>query len=231
MARRKAIVVVVEGRSDEEALAYFFESYFDSTKVFVKVMGGDITSDYKVPQSQLVRTLENKIRQKLAVYNVKPADLVQVIHLVDMDGAYIPDSCIQEKDGVSKTFYTLTTIETDKKEKIEKRNAWKRASVNLLSSKDTIFRSVPYHVYYMSCNLDHVLHDNPNLTPAGKMQKAVEFAMRHEGSDGTARFIEFISTSSFAVSLPYRESWEMIQQGCRSLERHTNLGLCFKENA
>ena len=36
-------------------------------------------------------------------------------------------------------------------------------------------------------------------------------------------------TSSFSVVGDFKESWEFIKEGKHSLERHTNLGICFKK--
>lgn len=41
-------------------------------------------------------------------------------------------------------------------------------------------------------------------------------------------FLTFISDSDFSVCSDFRESWEYIKAERRSLERHTNLGICFK---
>lgn len=33
--------------------------------------------------------------------------------------------------------------------------------------------------------------------------------------------------SNFSVVAGYKESWELIKSGIESLQRHTNVGLCF----
>lgn len=42
-------------------------------------------------------------------------------------------------------------------------------------------------------------------------------------------FLQFLCESDFSVNTGYRESWDFIEEGLHSLERHSNLGLCFKE--
>ena len=46
------------------------------------------------------------------------------------------------------------------------------------------------------------------------------------GLDGI-EVLEYIKDSDFAVGPDYKESWEYITEDLHSLERHTNLGLCF----
>lgn len=40
-------------------------------------------------------------------------------------------------------------------------------------------------------------------------------------------FIKFISESAFSQCTDYKESWNYIKQDKHSLERNSNLGLCF----
>ena len=47
--------------------------------------------------------------------------------------------------------------------------------------------------------------------------------------DNIPEFLDFISNSDFSVVDGYKESWDFIKQDLHSLERYTNLGLCFKE--
>lgn len=44
MSKKKVVFVLVEGPSDETALAPFFKTLYDPNEVYVYVEGGDITS-------------------------------------------------------------------------------------------------------------------------------------------------------------------------------------------
>lgn len=44
-------------------------------------------------------------------------------------------------------------------------------------------------------------------------------------------FLKFITESDFSVMDDYPQSWQFIREGLHSLERHTNIGLCFAEAA
>lgn len=43
--------------------------------------------------------------------------------------------------------------------------------------------------------------------------------------------MKYISESDFSVTESYSQSWQYIREGLHSLERHTNFGLCFQEEA
>lgn len=86
---------------------------------------------------------------------------------------------------------------------------------------------MPYRVFYMSCNLDHVLYDKLNSSDEEKETDAYQFARQYR--DNIAGFVEFIAESDFSVMDGYKESWEFIKDDLHSLERYSNLGLCFKE--
>ncbi len=86
---------------------------------------------------------------------------------------------------------------------------------------------IPYQVYYMSCNLDHVLYNKQNSSNEEKEHDAIQFVKKYRNDlDG---FIAYISKSCFSVQSNYIDSWNYIKQNLHSLERHTNLGLCFDE--
>ena len=79
----------------------------------------------------------------------------------------------------------------------------------------------------MSRNLDHVLYGKLNSTDEEKENDAYAFAKKYK--DDIDGFLSFISDSDFARIDGYKESWEFIRQDLHSLERFTNLGLCFLE--
>ena len=142
-----------------------------------------------------------------------------------MDGAYIPDKNIIEDTSVTETVYSLTNITTSNKSNIIERNHQKSANINKICTCPTIW-NIPYRVFYMSCNLDHVLHNKINSTDAEKRCDSRKFAEQYK--DNVQKFLSFISDSDFSVKMPYKESWQFIKQELHSLERHTNFGNCFE---
>ena len=77
----------------------------------------------------------------------------------------------------------------------------------------------------MSCNLDHVLHDNPNATDEEKKVNSLTFNDKYYNDIDA--FVRFIRESIFSQCTDYKDSWDYIKQDKHSLERNSNLGLCF----
>ena len=115
--------------------------------------------------------------------------------------------------------------------KIVKRNEQKSENLDYLSSCTTIKvkqKTVPYSVYYVSCNLDHYLHRSANLDYRMKRSLADTFARTYIGD--VEGFIKEISDDPGAVKgMSYDESWNYIKEDKNSLHRHTNLKLLFEK--
>lgn len=77
----------------------------------------------------------------------------------------------------------------------------------------------------MSCNLDHVLYNLQNATDTEKEEYAFNFSEKY--IDNIEDFILFLCKSEFSCCDSYEDSWMFIKQGKNSLERYSNLGLCF----
>ncbi|MDO4338340.1 MAG: hypothetical protein Q4C91_09665 [Eubacteriales bacterium] len=227
MARKKIVFVIVEGPSDDEALGVILNRLYDRNAVHVEITHGDITSDLSVTQGNIAAKIGNILRGYAKSNHYKSADFQQVIHLIDMDGAYIPEVAVVEDKEAEKPFYTTTEIRTAKPDQIILRNKRKSENINRICSINKVWGTVPYNAYYMSSNLDHVLYNKLNSTDDDKENDAYAFAKKYK--DHLDDFLTFISDSDFSVYDDFRESWEYIKTEKHSLERHTNLGICFKE--
>lgn len=224
MAKRKIVFVIVEGPSDDEALGVILSKIYDKDSVYVHIMHGDITTQTRVTASNIVAKVGNCVRQYAAQNHYKPADFKEIIHIVDTDGAYIPDSAVIEDENAIKPIYSVTEIHTANPDKIINRNARKRENIERLKSTGQIWK-LPYKIYYMSSNLDHALYGKLNSTDEEKEEDAYQFAKKYRND--IPKFLKYIKESDFSVGPDYKKSWEYITEGLHSLERHTNLGMCF----
>lgn len=152
--------------------------------------------------------------------------VVLVIHIVDTDGAYISDDKVLEEQNCKDIRYESDGIHTSNRQAIIRRNQQKKENLYRLISTGQIWK-VPYKVYYMSCNLDHVLHDKRNSTDEDKEDDAYAFAIKYRKN--LEAFVKFICESDFSVGGEFKESWVYIEDGMNSIERHTNLGICIAE--
>ena len=97
----------------------------------------------------------------------------------------------------------------------------------LLNIQD--IKGISYDKYFMSCNLDHALYNEQNLSEELKQDYADEFYEIFK--DAPRAFVEFLRTEVVnGVPLSYPQSWKYIKEGLHSLERHTNLNIYFDKN-
>lgn len=241
--KRKIVLFLVEGKSDREALQIaipeLYEQIDDNIEVFFPVMmedeeekGGDITSKLKVwPRNMETKIYDYFLKNFFDTQKIMPKDITEIIQIVDMDGAFVPDDMVcsgENPVGEDKPFYTDAAIITDNVDGIICRNEHKRENINFLSSLETIKvkqKTVRYSVYYFSANLDHFLHHSANLDYRQKRNLADGFARMYIGK--TEEFVkDFAEDQDAAVGMDYKQSWEFIKtEGPNSLQRHTNLNI------
>ena len=253
--KRKIVLFLVEGKSDREALQLAIPELYDEIDENIEVYfpiirkeeeekGGDITStNYVNKQGKRYWVHPSNIEE--AIYElflddffdkekIFPKDISEIIQIVDTDGAYIPDECVVLDSSLSEEdspFYKDDKIACLDVDKIIKRNEQKSENLDYLSSCKTIKvkqKTVPYSVYYVSCNLDHYLHQSANLDYRMKRSLADTFARTYIGD--VEGFMKEISDDPGAVKgMTYDESWNYIKEDKNSLHRHTNLNLLFEK--
>ncbi len=225
MARKKIIFVIVEGPSDESALGVMLARFFNSKTVYIHILRHDITTKTGNNPSNIINKVCAQIKKYAKENNYKNLHFAEIIHIVDTDGAFIPDELIIENKEISQLIYSETNIQAPDKMKIEQRNQQKRGNIHKLKSVAEIWK-LPYRIYYMSCNLDHVLYNKINSTDEEKENDAYQFVLRYR--DDLEGFLDYITTSEFSVALDYKESWRFIEEDNHSLKRNSNLELVFE---
>ena len=223
VARKKIVFVIVEGPSDEEALGVILSRLYSSDEVYVHIAHGDITSEFiETPNKNILTKVANAVEGYAKSNHYKKFHFREIIHIVDTDGAFIPNVNVTEDPSADKPVYSLSEIRTKNKPGIEERNKRKSNNIKKLCSRKEIW-GVPYQVYYMSCNLDHVLYNKLNSSDEDKEMDAFHFAKFYK--DKIPEFMTFIYESDFSVTGDYRESWNFIEQNLNSLHRYTNLAI------
>ena len=224
MKSKKVVLFIVEGPSDQSALSVILSKIFDQDEVYVYVVHGDVTTRDRVTPQNIVRNVNAFIKDHMSRYRRRKADMLQVVHLMDTDGAYVPDDAITEVATAQKTIYNPGQIIAASREQIIERNRQKRANMDRLALEPAI-AGIPYLAIYMSCNLDHVLHNKLNSSDEDKGKDAIAFARKYRND--IEAFISFITESDFSVTGSRKETWDYIRHGYNSIYRHTNLGICF----
>ena len=222
---KKVILFIVEGITDKTALGSVLDAILSNEKIHFAITEGDITTKDDVNASNVIRRINEIVKFTQERYHFKASDLLEIVHLIDTDGAFIPDTAVINNAEAMHIQYTLQNIQTDDIEKIVERNQKKLGLVKLLRSKTEINKK-PYKMFYFSRNQEHVLHNEAReLTTSEKNTLADQFDDLY--GDAPEAFLEFIKSKDFAVSGDYAETWKFIEDGIHSLERWSNFHLYF----
>lgn len=223
MRRKKVILFLVEGFSDKSALEHIMNVLVEEKKVLFAVVNGDITSNEMTKVDNVVKKVGEQVKFCMNKYKIQKSDVIQVIHLVDADGVFIPDSHIC-KGNENGFFYTDEEIKAKHIEAVSARNERKSKMLEKLIGTGKIC-AIPYRVYFMSCNLDHVLYNVQNLSDDEKVEYADLFYEKYLGKEG--EFLNLIEDKTIATEGSYKETWKYIEKDLNSLHRHSNLHLFF----
>ena len=135
---KKVILFLVEGPTDEDALAVIFTKLVNDHDIEFDVLHTDITAD----ENMTVKYIEERIDKEIQKYLLKNPfivadDILKVIQIIDTDGAFIPPSLVRQSEN-GKTEYFDTHIEAKNKDRLIRRNLSKRKIVYSLYNRVTV---------------------------------------------------------------------------------------------
>lgn len=222
--RKKAMIFILEGPSDDTSLTGSLKYIFASSRIEPLIMHGDITSDRNVTNRNIIKKLHEEIKAFCNKNFLTKGNILRIVHIIDTDGAFIPDELIQEDTDCRQIVYSENSIRCISKKNLIRRNHIKQQNLQKLLDTHNI-GGLSYSVYYMLSNLEHVLHNRINLTDEEKEELSYEFA--EICAEKPEYFIQLMTSQTVFIDGSYRESWDFIKSGKHSLERHSNLALCF----
>ena len=144
-ARRKFVLLLAEGPSDIAALYKPLKALFrdvDPSLVLMPLFpqnnrSHDLTSEPIESPEKLEGLISNVfIHDFLEQNSLLPKDIVRVIHIVDLDGAFIPKANVCWREG--EIYYDDSVIYTSDVEGIRRRNQTKRINLEYLSKQKSI---------------------------------------------------------------------------------------------
>lgn len=214
--KRKAIVLIVEGITDEIAMNPIFK-LIENHELFVKVVHGDVYSNIwnqNKPSKVIVGEIMKQVKQET---KFKDKDIEMVLQIIDTDGIFVKKECYvvdEEAELDSKTYvYDLNesvirlNTEQDKSKLNKTWDRKKRLVLPLIGGITYGQSKIPFTLYYNSLNLDHVITDKI-LSDFEKEDSALNFI--ESLNDNVESFIHF-----FDEKCPYdtyTESWNKIQE-------------------
>ena len=222
---KKVILFLVEGASDLTSLEFIDNINTDETIKF-QITSGDVTSKLNITPQNCREEINKILLSFLERSKLRKTDIIKIIHILDIDGVYIPEINIIEDKNIKKFLYTINGIVAPSKENVQKRNESKKQIVEKLLVTSKI-NSIPYEMYYMSCNLEHVLHDKlEDISEDEKKELANKFADRFYEKE--IEFIDFINNKDFKVLGDYKTTWNFIKKDLNSVNRYSNFWLFFE---
>lgn len=231
------VAVVVEGPTDGqylyEPLEAFYRSKYGSTCRIAKIR--DVTSDPNVLDSNFLNELENRIEDELSNSKNKIDSNVavmirEIVHIIDIDEAFIEDSLIVEDLEKDDFYYTREGIRFNSVNSVISRNRRKAQRVKILvkTKELTIFeRTIPYSIYFFSVNIDDFhFDDSLNLTDDEKARKSALLRRQYltKSKLGRIKMFRRLFKNINPVDFPHSfdGSWDYIQKDNNSLKRCSN---------
>lgn len=225
MREKKVVLFIVEGPSDEAALGSVMKEYFSSDEVQFVVVHGDITLKDNVSLDDIKKKINEQIEYIQRLYRYNFDDFIRIIHIVDMDGVYIPSEDIKNAD-IEEVQYYEDFILAKHVQVIADRNK-RKGDILFKLRKTGKIHEIPYRIYFNSCNLEHVLYGElKNYSDEEKQRLSDEFADKYDGR--AEEFVTFISEPAIAVLGTYQKTWDYIEKDKNSLHRHSNMHFIFK---
>lgn len=223
---KKLILVLVEGRTDKDALALVFQKILKQHDIDFEIVRTDMTADENMTAKYIVRRIEEEVNAYLSRNPfIEKSDILKVVQLIDTDGAFVDSRYVFPSDN-GETSYSDNKIMAKDRNRLIRRNISKRNIVYQLSRMECLADKYPYEIYYFSRNLEHVLHNlSGNLSNEEKEELAFETAVKYRKHP--EEFLTFLHTEDFFVPGNYQETWQFIMLDGNSLQRHCNLSVFF----
>ena len=234
MPTKKYVLFIVEGKNDQIEIQAMLRAYCANSlqEKYVDIYlpyNGDITFD------ESEKTIIGKLTETVLLwrrgetrlhpfYPVSPSDIAKIVHVIDTDGAFIPEDAILA-DDVGDIEYNEDNIRCGDRAFIVGRNRKKAKAIRKLLSVPKI-DNIPYEVFFVSCNMDHVLFGTRNPASKSKGENARYFAAHCKHPDNLN---QSVLGEGIRFDGPFSESWNFIQLEMNSLNRHTNLNLLLQE--
>jgi len=226
---KKVLLFIVEGFIDKYSLGSVLSPLLSNEEICFAITQGDVTTKSEVNACNVLKTLNGHISEELNKRHFRSSDLLQIVHIIDSDGAFIPESSVRtDPSAGSQLIYGNDFIGTSNPVGIKERNRKKKQLVDLLKTKNEILKK-PYRVFYFSRNLEHVLH-NKGETLSNEEKNSLSDTFVNTYADCPQDFVRFIKSLEIAVPGDYKKSWQFIEEESHSLERWSNFHLFFDQH-
>lgn len=197
MAKRKIVLLVVEGASDASLLVPAFSSLIENRLFQGQEFHCDVLTapnhreEFRrrngfYPADNPAQTVRELVEYYLRDHDRAWGQLGHVIQICDLDGAFTSDDRVREDPLVDGTQYSTTDIITPNRTILIADRTTKRNGVDALLKLDGFRKKngratlmVPYRLFYVSRNLEHAFRGRiDNLDAQHKQSSAIKLADR-----------------------------------------------------
>ncbi|KAB5604143.1 hypothetical protein [Bifidobacterium jacchi] len=242
MAKRRIVLLIVEGASDASLLVPAFSALIENRLFRGQEFHCDVLTAPNhreefhrrngfYPADNPAKTVRELVEYYLKDHDRTWSQLGHIIQICDLDGAFAPDDCVREEPSIGETHYSTTDIVTANRAALIADRTTKRNGTDTLLKIDGFRKKngrttlmVPYRLFYVSRNLEHAFRGRiDNLDARHKQSGAVKLA------DRFTRDPDLFSTTLQSLRrihgnpATWEESWQYAMQDCHSLERGSNL--------
>ena len=85
---KKAVIFIVEGRSDKKALENIIQKIYQYKDIVFKFMDGDITSDKNENKLNVQNLIYEQVEEYRKDKKLKKSDIWEIVHIFDTDGLF-----------------------------------------------------------------------------------------------------------------------------------------------
>lgn len=230
--RKKVVLLIVEGESDETLLIDRLRELFKDHEIRFEPQRGDILYDIKRHGKPIKDVIGEIVKEVLIKRKFKQSDILAVIHIVDTDGCLIPeDNVLVDNQQEALTYYQNNCISVSteaQKNNILNRNDIRSRNIRTMNSVSSIVSNkYNYQMFYFSRSLEHVIFDDPNPSSETKVDN-IEVFLDDLALPLEEYLLQFMpDTDAEGYNEQYIASWTFISQGIKSLQRSTNVPLMF----
>lgn len=221
---KKIILFLVEGTTDSTTLGLVMSRLVETVDIRFFVLEGDLCSRYRITPDNAAQIIMRPVNNFLKRYRLRKTDIMRVVHVIDTDGAFIPEDRVIY-GGNECADYREDCIVTKSVSSIRSRNEMKTNAAHALSRLPAVDK-IPYSFYFFSRNIEHALHGCAEVI-SSKHKREFSEAFENAYADHPELFVELVRSRPVAVRGSYRKTWEYILRGTNSLKRGTNIGLFF----
>ena len=227
MSTNRKILIFVEGRSDKIIIQSIISRSAKEMQGNIIVMACDFFTERRVNQQSVKKEIWKNVEYYCRRAYLDPGeDIAEIIQITDTDGCFIDSSLAMYDEEATSFRYEEDGIYSYAPEKVIQRNLAKSGNIYRVYNCGSI-NGIPFKLYYMSCNLDHVLYDNRNMEDMEKVPASKKKAREiHKNPSAT---IQFLASVPIRLGNDYKSSWEEIFLRNESLQRHSNLSYFLDE--